>query len=277
MNIRELLALGRSRLDDARGGRLESEILLAHLLAVSRAWLFANPEQAVDAADLARFSELIERRNRGEPIAYLTGFREFWSLKLKVTADVLIPRHETELLVETALEFIPGQAPCRIADLGTGSGAIALAIAGERPRCEIHATESSRAALSVARENGRNLLPGRVQFHHGSWLSALDGTFRLIVSNPPYVAQQDPHLESGDCRFEPREALTPGGNGLTAIRHIAVHALEYLDSGGMLALEHGHDQGLQVRQLMEKSGYEQVQTRQDLQGLERVTSGRRPG
>jgi release factor glutamine methyltransferase len=273
MNIQELLAEGRAQLVNRPVGRLEAEILLGEALGVSRAWLYANPEQIPVPQQGAKFLELVMRRKNGEPIAYLTGSREFWSLPLKVTPAVLIPRPETELLVETVLAFIPGNAAWRIADLGTGSGAIALAIARERPLCEIHATEYSKSALKVARENRRAIAPGRVSFHLGSWLAPLEGKFSLLVSNPPYIASDDPHLQQGDCRFEPGDALTPGRDAMAAIRHIASESLHYLAAGGMLAFEHGYDQGPAARQMLVELGYRDVDTRKDLEMRERVTSG----
>jgi len=273
VNVKELLARGRAQLEDLPLGRLEAEILLGEVLGVSRAWLYANPEQTPASKESGRFLDLVRRRENGEPIAYLTGFREFWSLPLKVTTDVLIPRPETELLVETVLAFIPEDTAWRIADLGTGSGAIALAIASERPLCEIHATEYSETALKVAQENGQVITPGRVQFHLGSWLTPLEGRFQVLVSNPPYIPLDDPHLQRGDSRFEPAEALTPGQDGLAAIRHISGEALPYLAHGGMLTFEHGYDQGNEVRQILLKLGYSDVNTRKDLENRERVTSG----
>jgi len=273
VNVKELLARGRAQLEDLPLGRLEAEILLGEVLGVSRAWLYANPEQTPASKESGRFLDLVRRRENGEPIAYLTGFREFWSLPLKVTTDVLIPRPETELLVETVLAFIPEDTAWRIADLGTGSGAIALAIASERPLCEIHATEYSETALKVAQENGQVITPGRVQFHLGSWLTPLEGRFQVLVSNPPYIPLDDPHLQRGDSRFEPAEALTPGQDGLAAIRHISGEALPYLAHGGMLTFEHGYDQGNEVRQMLLKLGYSDVNTRKDLENRERVTSG----
>jgi len=213
---------------------------------------------------------------QGEPIAHLTGQREFWSLPLKVTPDVLIPRPETELLVEAALARIPADARWRIADLGTGSGAIAIAIASERILCEVHATETSAAALAVAMENAEALVLGRIQFHQGSWLSPLQGPFQFIVSNPPYVEMGDPHLQRGDVRHEPVTALSPGYDGLAAIRHIAADSLPLLGSRGWLAFEHGFDQGEAARKIMEGLGYSGVETLNDLAGLERVTLGRKP-
>ena len=274
--MRELLARGRERLSEQPQGRLEAEVLLCHVLGVARAWLYANSEADADAESARRFMELIERRAAGEPVAYLTGVREFWSMPLKVTPDVLIPRPETELLVETALERLPPEENRRIADLGTGSGAIAVAIARERPLCAVHATDISAEALAVARENGDEFTPGRITFHQGPWLQPLEGRFDLLASNPPYVTAGDAHLSTGDCRYEPQLALTPGNDGLAAIRQIAEEAVACLESGGCLLFEHGYDQGEAVKALLATLGYRDVATRQDLEGRDRVTLGYRP-
>jgi len=273
MTVKDLLTEARAQLQNQAVGPLEAELLLGKVLGVSRAWLYANPEYAPVPKQGEQFLDLVGRRKKGEPIAYLTQSREFWSLPLKVTADVLIPRHETELLVETALAFIPEQAAWRIADLGTGSGAIALALASERPLCEIHASEYSKAALEVAKQNGLAIAPGRVRFHLGSWLAPLEGKFELLVSNPPYIASNDPHLQQGDCRFEPDDALSPGRDAMAAIRHIARESRSFLTHGGMLAFEHGYDQGPGVRHMLIELGYRHVETRLDLEKRERVTSG----
>ena len=275
--VTTLLARARRRLQDGPGAALEAEVLLAHVLGVDRAWLFAHGSDAVPPRDADAFLHLADRRARGEPLAYLTGRREFWSLPLQVTPDVLIPRPETELLVETALEYITKDAAWRIADLGTGCGAVAIAIACERPRCELHATDCSAAALQVARVNVDSLAPGRVSLHLGTWLDPLKGCFHVIVSNPPYVAEDDPHLQQGDCRFEPRQALTPGADGMAAIRHIAADALPRLEAGGLLAFEHGYDQGEASRALLAALGYAEVRTVRDLEGRERVSCGVKPG
>ncbi|MCW8871942.1 MAG: peptide chain release factor N(5)-glutamine methyltransferase [Xanthomonadales bacterium] len=277
VTVGSLLASARIRLGHDALAALEADLLLAHVLDVDRAWLFANRESEVSPEARNAFQELLGRRSSGEPIAYLTGVREFWSLPLQVTSDVLIPRPETELLVEVALEFIPREAAWRVADLGTGSGAVALAIACERPLCEVHATEYSSAALDVAERNVQALAPGRVHLHQGSWLEPLDGRFQVLVSNPPYVADDDPHLNAGDCRFEPRAALTPGPDGMAAIRRIADDALTSLEPGGLLAFEHGYDQGAAARGLLRDFGYSEVTTRIDLEGRERVTAGRKGG
>ena len=270
-----LLTEARRILGGDPAAALEADLLLAHVLGVNRAWLFANRRHDVATSQQGAFRELIARRAAGEPIAYLVGEREFWSLSLRVTPDVLIPRPETELLVETALRFIPPAAAWRVADLGTGSAAVALAITCERPSCEVHATELSEAALAVAAHNVEAIAPGRVRLHQGSWLEPLQGRFRVIVANPPYVAADDPHLAEGDCRYEPRAALTPGADGLAAIRSIARAALPRLEPGGLLAFEHGYDQGPSARRLLLELGYRQIETRKDLEGRDRVTSGRK--
>jgi len=276
MNIRQLLTKARQSLTDSPTAQLDTEVLLSHVLSFSRAGLYANSGTDVPAAKLDEFLQLVKRRQQGEPIAYITGQREFWSLALKVTPDVLIPRPETELLVEAALARIPADAQWRIVDLGTGSGAIAIALASERILCEVHATEISAAALAVARENAEALIPGRIQFHQGTWLSPLQGPFQFIVSNPPYVEMGDPHLQQGDVRHEPVTALSPGHDGLAAIRHIAADSLPLLASRGWLAFEHGYDQGDTAREIMEQLKYSDIETLNDLAGLERVTLGRKP-
>ncbi len=275
MNIKQLLAQARLKLENSPSPRLDAEVLLGQVLSFSRAMLYANSTEAVPADKLDEFQQLLERRCQGEPVAYLTGIREFWSLPLKVTPDVLIPRPETELLVEAALARIPVDAKWRVADLGTGSGAIAIAIAKMREQCEVHATEISAAALAVAVENGEALVPGKIQFHKGTWLSPLQGSFQFIVSNPPYVEMDDPHLQQGDIQYEPVAALSPGQDGLAAIRQIANASPPLLSSRGWLAIEHGYEQGKNVRKIMEGLGYIDVETLVDLAAKERVTLGRK--
>ena len=265
-----LLALGRRCLDAA-----DADLLLAHALGRSRAWLLAHADDAIAAADATRFQALVERRAAGEPVAYLIGSRGFWTLELAVTPATLVPRPETELLVELALERIPADAEARIADLGTGSGAIALAIARERPRARVVATDASVEALAVARENARRNRIGNVEFRHGDWLQPLAGErFDLIASNPPYIALGDPHLGEGDLRFEPALALSSGSDGLDAIRVIVGAAPSHLRAGGWLLLEHGWQQGEAVRALLRDGGFVDVATERDLEQRERVTLGR---
>lgn len=255
--------------------RLDTEILLAACLGKPRSYLHTWPERSIDQRELECFEQLLRRRARGEPVAHLTGEREFWSLPLAVTPDTLIPRPETETLVEQALGKLPRDTPLRVADLGTGSGAIALAIATERPRCEIIATDISESALTVARRNAERLGLGNVRFIAGDWCESLPaGRFDVILSNPPYVAERDPHLDSGDVRFDPRQALVAGPEGMDALRQIARCANDHLRRDGWLIVEHGYDQGGKVMQLLQAEGYSEVSIHNDDSGLSRVTMGR---
>ncbi|MDX1459541.1 MAG: peptide chain release factor N(5)-glutamine methyltransferase [Xanthomonadales bacterium] len=274
MKLERLLNAARERLGELPSGALEAELLLAHALDAPRSFLYAHPESDLPDGRVARFEQLLSRRLTGEPIAYLTGRRAFWTLDLEVTPDVLIPRHETELLVECALAVIPPEMETRVADIGTGSGAIALALARERPEATVHASDISPAALDLARRNARHHGLENVDFRLGSWCKPLDGLYSVIVSNPPYVDRDDPYLSAGDCRFEPRLALTPGPDGLAAIRALCVQVPGRLEVGGWLMLEHGHQQGPQVRQLLHRSGFAEIETHRDLASHERVTSGR---
>lgn len=260
-------------------GAGEVDILLAHVLGHSRAWLRAHGEDPVDHGLRSRFRDLLARRRVGVPVAYLTGSREFWSLSLRVTPDVLVPRADTERLVELALERLPLDRASRLADLGTGSGAIALALARERPRCTVLATDYSEAALAVATDNALRLgLDDRVRFLRSDWFAALrhERPFDLVVSNPPYLAAGDRHLREGDLRHEPVRALIAGRDGLDAIREIVAAAPVHLEADGWLLLEHGMEQGAAVRALMLGAGLCEVATGRDLEGRERVTLGRRP-
>ncbi|WP_455376135.1 peptide chain release factor N(5)-glutamine methyltransferase [Kaarinaea lacus] len=255
--------------------KLESEVLLAFVLNKPRSYLYTWPEQVLNSTQLEHFRELVKRRIDGEPIAYITGVKEFWGLPLKVTPDTLIPRPETERLVEIVLQLIPENTPFRVADLGTGSGAIALAIASERPNISIEATDVSDAALAVATENQSALQISNVQFRSGRWLEAFsDASFNIIISNPPYVAEGDPHLQQGDLRFEPQQALSSGVDGLTDIREIIQSARDHLIDGAYLLLEHGFDQADAVIDLFEKSGYSEVRCFRDYAERERATIGR---
>ena len=261
----------------ARIAREDAEPLLAHALGRDRAWLFAHATDAVPAAAATDFRALVARRAAGEPVAYLTGRRGFWTLDLEVTADTLIPRPETELLVELALARIDPDAPARIADLGTGSGAIALAVASERPAAVVVATDVAKATLAVAVRNAQALGVGNVWFRRGDWCGALGhDRFDLIASNPPYIATGDRHLDEGDLRHEPPRALSSGVDGLDAIRAIAAAAPGHLVPGGWLLLEHGLDQGPAVRALLEQAGFVAVETARDLEDRDRVTLGRLP-
>lgn len=254
--------------------RLDAEALLAFTLERNRSYLHTWPDRQLQPGQQAQFNTLIERRAAGEPVAYLTGHREFWSMELEVTPATLIPRPETELLVELVLQRIPADATWRIADLGTGSGAIALAIGRERAACRIIATDRSAAALAVAHRNAVTLGIHNVEFREGNWLEPLkEEVFDLIVSNPPYVASTDTRLNTSEIRFEPLTALASGPDGLDDIRLIADQARQHLAPGGWLLLEHGFDQGAGVMQLLLNLGYRQVQGHQDVAGIDRVTCG----
>ncbi len=257
--------------------RLEAEILLAHLLGKSRSWLIAWSDTCLDDLQLQRYTDLVNKRIQGTPIAHLTAEREFWSLPLRITADTLIPRADTELLVETCLNLFPAGRSITVADLGTGSGAIALAIATERPAWSILATDRSRRALDIAIHNAAALHIDNVQLLQGDWFDALPANTRveILLSNPPYIPHDDPHLQQGDLRFEPRAALASGADGLDAIRLIISQASAYLKPGGYLLLEHGYDQGSAVRRLMHQSALGEINTLNDLAGHERVTMARK--
>lgn len=256
--------------------RVDAELLFARALGHDRAWLIAHADETLAANACAHVEALIADRVRGMPIAQLLGRRGFWTLELEVTADTLIPRPETELLVELVLVRVPRDRVVRILDLGTGSGAIALAIATERPLAHVVAIDASAAALSVARRNAETLRLRNIDFVHGDWFAPLAGQrFDAIVGNPPYLADDDPHLEIGDLRFEPRIALVSGVDGMEAIRAIAREGPAHLDQDGWLLLEHGWTQGAAVRKLLIAAGLHAVETQCDLEQRDRVTLGRR--
>lgn len=276
--IAYLLTKGREELGAMQDcdPALEAALLLCHVIEKPRSHLYAWPEREVSEQQAEHYHTLLQRRLKGEPIAYLTGKREFWSLELHVTPACLIPRPETELLVEQALHHIHDKPKARIADLGTGSGAIALAVAQSRVDCQVVATDQSAEALKIARGNAERLQIHNVEFHLGNWFEALpdDSRFDLILSNPPYVAENDPHLLQGDLPFEPSSALISGPDGLDALRLICAQAPGYLQPGGWLVVEHGFDQAQAVRELMRQAGLEQICSLRDLAGHERVTEGR---
>ena len=253
---------------------LDAELLLGHVLGRDRTHLRTHPESPVDAAQARAYAQALERRAAGEPVAYVVGYREFWSLRIAVNPAVLVPRPETELLVERALA-LRAAAESRVADLGTGSGAIALALAHERPEWHVVATDASRAALAVARANARALGLERVELVEGDWLAPLAGrTFDLIVSNPPYVAPDDPVLAEAPLRFEPRIALAPpGSDALACLRSLIDSAPDHLAPGGWLLLEHGATQAADVAALLVARGFAHVRSHTDLAGHERMTEG----
>lgn len=254
---------------------VDAQVLLAHAVGRDRAWLVAHRDEALTPAQADAFGALAQRRRAGEPVAYLTGTREFWGLPLTVTPAVLVPRPETETLVELALEWLPRDGTPRVLDLGTGSGAIALALAHERPRAQVLATDASAEALAVARENRARLGFGNVEFVESDWYDGVgDAQFDLIVSNPPYVAARDPHLTEGDLRFEPAAALAAGADGLSALRTIIAGAPARLAPGGALVVEHGYDQSERVQALLRDAGCTNIVVRRDLAGIPRVAAGR---
>jgi release factor glutamine methyltransferase len=257
---------------------LEARVLLEFATGLEHTALLRDSERTLSPDEAQRYDDALERRRCGEPVAYITGEREFWSLPLKVTEDTLIPRADTELLVEQALTHIPADVDWCIADLGTGSGAVALAIAGERPRCKIIATDTSIEALDVAKVNADRLQIDNIDFRYGSWFDPIDnGECKVVVSNPPYVCSDDPHLESGDVAHEPRHALVAGADGMDDIRTIISGATLCLARGGWLLLEHGFDQGGPVREELRQASFREIGSLRDLAGLERVTQACRPG
>ncbi|HHQ4725270.1 peptide chain release factor N(5)-glutamine methyltransferase [Aeromonas veronii] len=278
MQIQQARAHIMNVLAEGESPRADADVLLCHLLDCRRSYLMTWPERELDAAQQATLQTWLARRLNGEPIAHLVGEREFWSLPLKVSPATLIPRPDTEVLVEQALTKIP-QGPCAVLDLGTGTGAIALALKSERPEVDVWAVDRMADAAVLARENSAALgLP--IEVRDGSWFEPLgepdrDNTprFAVIVSNPPYIDGADPHLEQGDVRFEPRSALVADDAGLADIRHIVAHAPAYLLSDGWLLLEHGWDQGEAVRQLLRDGGYREVATVRDYGDNDRVTLG----
>lgn len=253
--------------------RLDAELILTHVLSKPRSFLYTWPEQQLTESQLRLYEELMARRRKGEPVAYLLGEKEFWSLPLKVDPSTLIPRPDTEVLVETALSLL-GDEPARALDLGTGTGAIALALASERPQWQVTAVDNQPAAVALAIENCKRLNLQNVHINRSNWFSNLAGEkFVLIVSNPPYIRSDDIHLNQGDVRFEPHSALVADADGLADIKHIADAARAHLLDGGWLLVEHGFDQANAVRELFNEFGYVHVESRHDLAGHERLSLG----
>lgn len=268
--VAEALAQARAEGVD----RLDAQLLLGHVLTRARSWLLAHDDANLDDMQHQQLNQLLARRARGEPLAYLVGEKEFHGLRLRVSPAVLVPRPDTETLVDWAIELLPTSQPAAVLDMGTGSGAIALAIKYSRPQSSMTALDASADALAIARENATHLQLD-IRLLLSDWWDGVAGQrFDMIVSNPPYIAGGDPHLPA--LRHEPQQALTPGGDGLNALRHIVAGAPRHLHPGGWLLLEHGHDQAAAVSTLLHGNGFEQVTTRQDLAGLDRCTGGRRP-
>ena len=267
--------LNDSNLPDSSSPRLDVELLLAHALEKPRSFLHTWPERVPTDEQCQRFARYLQRRRQGEPVAYILGRQGFWNLDLEVAAHTLIPRPDTELLVETALQLLPATA-VQVLDLGTGTGAIALALARERPAWQATGVDRVAEAVALAERNARQLSLHNVHFHQSHWFSALQGQrYDLIVSNPPYIRAGDPHLSQGDVRFEPGSALVAGEDGLDDIRHIIVQAPAHLQNAGWLLLEHGYDQAEAVRTLLSEGGFVAVESRRDYGGHERISLGRR--
>ena len=266
-------ATRRLQASGSDSARRDAELLMLRVLGKDAMWLHLHDDECFSPEQAQQFAALLLRRERGEPVAHLTGERGFWTLDLHVNAHTLIPRPETEMLVEFALEKIPVSGAASILDLGTGSGAIALAVKSERPACFVTAVDASAGALAVARDNGVRLGLS-VEFLLSDWFSALGSRrFQLILSNPPYIPADDVHLGQGDVRFEPRTALVSGADGLDDVRTLVQAAPLHLLPDAWLALEHGHDQAPQVRAIMQNAGFRQVDSRRDLNGHERITFG----
>ena len=274
--IAEALQQATERLAMHDSARLDAEVLLMHVLDRPRSHLHAWPERTLTDSQRQNFERLVARRAAGEPVAHLTGHREFWSLTLEVTADTLIPRPETETLVEQALDLLPAGEALQVADLGTGSGAVCLALASERPTWQLYALDRSPACIAVARRNAQRLGLNGPRFLVGDWCTAFaDASLDAIVSNPPYVAADDAHLQQGDVRFEPHTALVAGSDGLDAIRELAAAAARALKPGGRLLLEHGPEQSESIRDILKLHCFTEIYTVRDLAGRERVSLARR--
>lgn len=268
--------LRAAQLPDSPTARLDAELLLAAALGKSRSYLHTWPEKIVSSESALIFADYLQRRRAGEPVAYILGQQGFWNLDLEVAPHTLIPRPDTELLVETALQLLPA-TPANVLDLGTGSGAIALALASERAAWQVTAVDRVLEAVALAERNRQRLALDNVTVLNSHWFSALaDHRFDLIISNPPYIAAGDVHLAEGDVRFEPESALVAGPDGLDDIREIVAAAPQHLNPGAWLMLEHGYDQGAPVRDLLQGAGFTQVQSRKDLGAHERITLGRLP-
>ncbi|EPM44047.1 N5-glutamine S-adenosyl-L-methionine-dependent methyltransferase [Pseudomonas syringae pv. actinidiae ICMP 19099] len=269
--------LRSAELPDSPTARLDIELLLAAALGKPRSFLHTWPERIVSTEAAVAFAGYLQRRRTGEPVAYIIGQQGFWKLDLEVAPHTLIPRPETEMLVEAALELVPAFAPAQVLDLGTGTGAIALALANDRQQWKVTAVDRVPEAVALAERNRQRLQLDNAQVLNSHWFSALEGRqFDLIISNPPYIADADPHLSAGDVRFEPSSALTAGSDGLDDLRTIIADASAHLNADGWLLLEHGYDQGPAVRELLIRHGFERIQTRRDLGEHERITFGCKP-
>jgi len=282
--ISQYLAAAQQQLAQVLGlpvstASIEAQSLLRAVLpTATRAWLIAHGDEYLPTAYQTAFEALLKRRLDGEPVAYILGVRDFYGLQFKVSPEVLIPRADTETLVDAALAKIPSEQPYKVLDMGTGSGAIAISIALFRPQAQVTAIDASPTALHIAGENKQNLAVNNLMLLQSDWFSALNGEkFDVIVSNPPYIASQDMHLTQGDLRFEPLQALVSGNDGLDSIRHIVTEAPQHLNAQGWLMLEHGYDQAVEVQQLLSVAGFAEVVSQPDMAGILRVTAGKKRG
>ena len=274
MQVEHWLLQAKQQLEQSGSdsARLDAEILLGYALDKNRSWLYTHSDYALSDAELIKINALLAKRIAGQPIAHLVGERDFWSLSLYVNSSTLIPRPDTETLVEWALE-LPLLANARILDLGTGTGAIALALASEQPSWQVTGVDKSEDAVELAYKNAKKNQLQQVEFKASDWFEQVIGSFDLIVSNPPYIDGQDPHLQQGDVRFEPMSALVAEQQGLADIVHIIDQAPHYLRDQAWLLIEHGYQQAEQVRELLKAKGFQQVETREDLGGQPRISGG----
>ncbi|HEN3629777.1 TPA: peptide chain release factor N(5)-glutamine methyltransferase [Yersinia enterocolitica] len=272
MDYQQWLSQAAARFNQSDSPKRDAEILLSFVTGRARTYLLAFGETQLTAEQLAVLEPLAARREQGEPIAYLVGEREFWSLPLSVSSATLIPRPDTECLVEQALAHLPA-TPCRILDLGTGTGAIALALASERPDCAVMGVDIKADAVALARYNAKKLAINNVDFLQSSWFDLVSGRFTLIVSNPPYIDANDPHLNEGDVRYEPHSALVAEAEGIADLAEIIRQSPAYLEVGGWLMLEHGWQQATAVQELLNNSGFSAVMTYKDYGNNDRVTLG----
>lgn len=275
MNIQQTLQHASKTLSEtSSSATLDAQVLLTHVLLCNTAHLAAWPEKELSEEQTSRYLQLIEQRNKGVPVAHLTGQREFWSLNFNVDDSTLIPRPETETLIEFILEHFADKKNLKLLDMGTGTGAIAISIASERPAWQIISSDVSEQALDLARQNSKQHQTGNITFIHSDWFENItEHDFDIIVSNPPYIADDDPHLLEGDVRFEPRSALISGETGMDDIEHLCLHAKNHLADNGWLIIEHGYNQKQLVAECFSENGYTQIEQKKDLSGHTRMTAG----
>lgn len=277
MNIQQALQQARQRLSESSSSAmLDAQVLLTHVLQCNSAHLAAWPEKELSEQQQSQYLQLIQQRQQGQPVAHLTGQREFWSMNLSVNNSTLIPRPETETLVEFIVEKFSNREKLKLLDMGTGTGAIAIAVAKEKPGWQIYASDISEQALKIARQNSSKQHTDNITFIHSHWFNNIkQDDFDIIVSNPPYIAAGDPHLQQGDVRFEPQSALTSGAEGMDDIEHLCLHAKEYLAKDGYLIVEHGYNQKQQVADCFADNGFKEITQKQDLSDHTRMTAGKR--